>query len=305
VSSSLIPPVSQRSGIRPLWTQYLGVKLRSLVFAREQGGILIWDTQDRLHLFDRLGRRQATWRSLEILAGVCCADDGSAFAAISRGGKISWLAPDLRPRWQQTLPHSLLAAALEPLGQYLAIADMQANVYLLDRHGRSVFQTQSPRPLHHLTFVPAAAYLLGSADYGLVIGLDSRGHCGWRDGLVAHVGSLSVSGDGARILLACYSEGLQFYNLAGENLGRRHVGEPCRLATLSFDGGRLLAAGLGTRLLVLDRDGDLLSDYELETPVVALALAALGEFAVVAQANGQVLGLDLRALPSGRRGQAP
>jgi hypothetical protein len=73
--------------------------------------------------------------------------------------------------------------------------------------------------------------------------------------------------------------------------------EPCRLAALSFDGRRVLAAGRGNRLLRLDHHGKVSAIHLLDRPAVALALSALGERAVVALADGGVLALDLRGLP--------
>src|SRR5207302_3270900 len=108
-----------------------------------------------------------------------------------------------------------------------------------------------PRPLVHLVFVPAAPFLVGSADLGLVVCHDLQGKQIWRDALVANVGSVAVSGDGAAIVLACFSEGLRRFTLTGQNRGRLALGESCRLAALSFDGSRLLAGGLGNRFLLL------------------------------------------------------
>jgi hypothetical protein len=147
--------------------------------------------------------------------------------------------------------------------------------------------------LHFLAFVPQAPFVIGSADYGLVACFDLRGQCSWRDGLVAHVGSLAVSGDGERVELACFTEGLQRYTLAGRNRGRQQIGEPCRLAALSFDGQQTLAAGLSSRLLLLDRKGRALATHDLGSPATALALAALGDRAAVALADGRVMGFDV------------
>ena len=158
-------------------------------------------------------------------------------------------------------------------------------------------QVQTPRSLHYLAFVPAAAFLLGSADYGLVGCYDQAGRCVWRDGLVAHVGSLAVSGDGGLAALACFTEGLQRYNVAGKNLGRLTVGEPCRLAALSFDGRQILAAGLSNRLLLLDSGGQVHGAHPLDKQPVAVVLGALADRAAAAFGDGTVLSLDLREPP--------
>jgi hypothetical protein len=262
--------------------------------ARERGTLLAWDENSWLYLLNRKGERQAQVHGAAALTAACAADDGSAYAALGSRGEVWWLAPDLMPRWQRTVPFPPLAASLDPLGQYLAVSDARGHLHLFDRHGRPRFRVETPRPLYHLAFVPEAPRLVGCADFGLVACFDPTGRCVWRDGLVAHVGSLTVSGDGTRVTLACFTEGLRFYSLDGSKQGGRALPEPCRLAGLSFDGRLCLAGGLGNRLLLLDGQGHSLSDLLLDKPAVALALAPLGESAAVALPDGRILGLSLR-----------
>ena len=131
---------------------------------------------------------------------------------------------------------------------------------------------------------------------GLVACLDLKGNWTWRDGLVVHIGSLAVSGNGDTVLLACFTEGLRRYTVTGKNLGRLAAAEPCRLAALSFDGRLVLAAGLSNRLLLLDAEGRTLAMHPLDQPATALALGALGEQAYAALPDGRVIALDLREL---------
>jgi hypothetical protein len=145
--------------------------------------------------------------------------------------------------------------------------------------------------------VPAAPYLLGAADYGLVACFDLTGRCHWRDGLVAHIGSLAVSGEGELVVLACYTEGLQRYTAGGANKGRIALAAPGRLAAISYDGGRLLVAGLSDRLDLLDREGRSLAQGNLDLPPAALAVSALGDTAAAALPDGKVVGLSLTDLP--------
>jgi hypothetical protein len=198
------------------------------------------------------------------------------------------------PRWQRVVPRRAVAAALDPFGQYLAVSDDRGNLCVFDRRGRPVCRVKNPRPLQHLAFVPEAPRLVGSADFGLVACYDLNGRCAWRDGPVVHTGSLAVSGDGSRILLACFSEGLRGYSLTGQKLDRLPVPEPCRLAALTYDGRFTLIAGLGERLLLLDPKGHPLCTHLLDQPAVAVALGALGDRAVVALPDGRVLDFDLR-----------
>jgi hypothetical protein len=281
--------------MRPLWSQSLGGPARGVALAREKGWILAWDEAGWLSLLDPKGARQAHVRAGGALAAACCSDDGSAWAAVGTRGEVWWLAPDLTTRWEGAVPAPALTAALDPFGQYLAVADARGQLHVLDRLGRGVCHLQSPRPLHHLAFTPTG--LVGSADYGLVAGFDLAGRWTWRDGLVAHVGALSVSGDGGEVLLACFSEGVLRYDGQGKKGGQLATPEPCRLVSVSFDGQRLLVGGLGNRLELLEPGRGVVASHPLEHPPAALALAALGDSAVVALAGGPVIRLSLKRPP--------
>jgi hypothetical protein len=292
--SPSIPKTSAQPGvIRPAWVHSLPAGPRGLSLARERGWLLTWDANHWVYLLNRTGHRQAQWHTPGPLVAACGAEDGSAYGAVGGNGQIWWLAPDLMPRWERAVARPATAVAMDPFGQYLAVADAGGNLTLFNHSGRSVFQVQGARPLAHLAFVPAAPYLVGSADYGLVTCVDPGGKTVWRDGLVAHVGSLAPNGDGTLVALACFSEGLQRYTASGQNLGRLGLPEPCRLLSLSFDGDLLLMAGLGNQLRLLDREGNTRATHALDQPAVALALGPLGENAVVALLDGPVIGLEL------------
>jgi len=291
---SVLPsPVPTRATIQPTWTHALSARPRGLALARERGWLMAWDDNHWLYLLNQAGQRQAQVRMATPVAAACCADDGSAVAALGAGGEVWWLAPDLTTRWERALAVPALAAATDAFGHYLAAADSRGGLTVFDRAGKTVVQVQSPRPFHFLAFVPAAPNLIASADYGLVACFDLTGKWLWRDGLVTLAGALSVSGDGESIVMACFTEGLQRYNLAGRNLGRLPVIEPCRLASVSFDGRLTLATGMSNRLLLLNDRGQLIASQALEQSPVAIALGALADRANVALPDGRVLGLDL------------
>jgi hypothetical protein len=98
------------------------------------------------------------------------------------------------------------------------------------------------------------------------------------------------------VVLACFSDGLRRGTAATGIKGHLTTKEPCRLAALSFAGRLALVAGRANRLLLLNDRGRPLGIHLLERPAVALAVAALGERAVVAITDGGVLALDLRTV---------
>src|SRR5437868_5836014 len=195
MSSSSSPPSAARppGAFRLLWSHYLPAKPCGLALARERGWVLAWDANHWICLLNRGGERQAQWRPPDRLVMACCAEDGSAYAAVGGKGEVWWLAPDLMPRWEQSVAHPALACALDPFGQYLAVSDARGFIHIFDRQSRTVCRLQGPRPLYHLAFVPAVASLVCCADFGLVAALDLKGNWLWRDGLVANVGAMAVS----------------------------------------------------------------------------------------------------------------
>ena len=105
-TGSIPAPRPLNTRLRTLWTLKIGTRLRGLVLARERGRLLAWDDNHWLYLLTHKGERQGQWHSPGDLAAVCCADDGSAYAAVGTRGDIWWLAPDLMPRWQAALAAS-------------------------------------------------------------------------------------------------------------------------------------------------------------------------------------------------------
>jgi hypothetical protein len=286
-----------------LWSQKIAAPLRGLALARERGWVLAWDSADGLYLWDRLGRRQAQRRSPGVLAAAACADDGGSFAVAGERGELWLLAPDLTPRWERPLGERGAAVALDPLGTHVAVADGGSSLRLFDRQGKELWKSPTFRPLRHLAFIPEKPVLAGSADFGLVACFDADGKLLWRDGLVAHVGSLAVSGDGAVIALACFTEGVYCYGVEQSQPKRIAQAAPCHLAAVSYGGDVFLTAGLQNQVALRDPDGAVRQELTAEGPIAALALGALGEFAVVGLAEGQVLGLTPRTSP--RRPEPP
>ncbi|MFN4259442.1 MAG: hypothetical protein ACK4RK_09085 [Gemmataceae bacterium] len=277
-----------------LWSQPISATVQGFALARERNWLVLWDAKQWLYLVDSHGQRQGQFQASADIRMASIADDGSGLAAVTANGSLLWLAPDMTLRWQETLSASGLSVATDPLGQYLAVADQQGQLHILDHLGQRISQSQCPRPLRYLAFIPEAPALVGCADFGWVACGDWRGNWQWHDGLVAHVGSLAVDGAGQAILLACYGEGLRQYAVTGKHVGRLAVGEPCRLAAVSYDGQWLAAADLSHRLLLIDREQRIRFVHALEQPPVAVALSPLADRAYVLLANGVLTCLETK-----------
>ena len=271
-----------------VWSQKLSATPRGLVLAREAHNVLAWGADHWLHLLNHAGARQGQSREVDPVVSACCADDGSAYAVVGGAREVAWLGPDLMPRWRKALPHAPLAAALDAFGRYLAVADEKGSVHLFDARGEVVGRASSARPLCHVAFVPAAPWLVGSADFGLAGSFDMKGTWRWRDGLIVNIGSLAVNGDGSQLLLDCFSEGLRRFDASGKPLDALRLPEPCRLVAQSFDGSRILVAAMDSQIWLIDPQGRILAGQRFAQPVSALALAALADFAIVALADGTI-----------------
>jgi hypothetical protein len=281
--------------LRLLWSQSIPAPLRGLSLARERNSVLAWDGQDNLYLFDQAGRMQAQRPSPAPIGTSACAEDGNG-AAVSgvQAPIVYWLAPDLSPRWHRPLPQRATALAVEPLGQRVAVADAGSSLHLIDCDGQTVWRAITPRPLHYLAFVPEKTALVGAADFGLVVCFGADGECLWRDGLVAHVGSLSVSGDGGCLLLACFGDGLYRYNADGPRQQRIVLDAPCRLAAVSYTGDRLLTVDHDRHVRLRNLEGVRRDSLRMEGSIVALALGALGDAGMVGLADGSIHRVDTR-----------
>ncbi len=274
-----------------LWSQSFVPPLRGLALAREPGTALVWDERHHLACLDAVGDRRAQASAPGPIVTACAADDGSCFAAAGRDGQLWLLGPDLLPRWERAVGKRPLAVALSALGEQVAVADAGAGLHVFERSGRPAWSATTARPLQFLAFVPEGPALVGAADHGLVCCFGASGSSLWRDGLVAHVGSLACTGDGATIALACFTEGLVCYGLTQPRQRRLPRAAPCRLAALSYDGETMLTVGLDQRLFWRDRDATVRAEMALEGTAVGVALGALGQPALIALAEGQVLAL--------------
>jgi hypothetical protein len=259
--------------------------------------LIIWDRDHDLTRLDRLGQVIVRRPAPASLVAATCSDDGNTVAAIGKRGQVWMMTPELTTMWERSFPRRPVALALDCLGRQLAVADEAGGVHVLDTSGKVVWRAEAVRPLVHLALIPEAPVLVGSAEFGLVCAFDRTGHCLWRDGLVAHVGSLATSGDGGRIVLACFTEGLCCYALSQPKQERLPKAGPSRLAGLDYTGQTIVTAGLDSQLTLRDAGGAVRDELPLRAAPVAIAVEALGESVVAALTNGDVVRVGLPGEP--------
>jgi hypothetical protein len=242
---------------------------------------------------DPAGRVELRQRAPMTPVAVTMSDDGRLIGVVGRRGQVCLLTLDLVPIWERSLPRKPTALALDHLGRRLAVADEAGGVFVFDREGHEIWRASAARPLTRVAFVPEAPALIGAAEFGLVCAFDAAGICTWRDGLVAHVGSLAVSGTGDLILLACFNEGLCTYALGRPRSQRLPMSPPVRLAAVDYRGEVIVAVGLDGNLLRCAADGTRQLELPLPANPVALCVEALGGAAIVALADSTLIRVEM------------
>jgi hypothetical protein len=280
--------------VRTLWSQAVSSSLRGLSAAHERGWFLVWDNHNALFLFNHAGQRQAQANPPGDLVAACASADGRTYAAVGGQGQVWLLAPDLTPRWQRSIDQRATAVALDSFGQRVAVAGADGALHLFDEAGSALWKSSVPRPLHHLAFVPERPNVVGAADFGLAACFDAHGRCVWRDGLVAHIGSLSTTGDGSVIALACFSEGVCCYSLVDGPKTRLTAPSfgSCRLLASSYDGKLWLTVGLDQRIVLRQPDGLVRAEMAVASQPTAVTLDPLGTRGAAALADGTLLAFD-------------
>lgn len=282
----------------PDWSYRLGAAAAGLAYAREAAYVLAWDANLWLSLVNRRGQLQGKAKQEAVVAAAAAAEDASAFAVATTQGHVAWLGRDLTPRWKQTLVRRPTALAIDSLGTALAVADEDGRLHLFDAAGLALGPpVPTPRPAAHLAFLPGQAVLVAAGDFGWIAAFDLRGKRWlWQDSPVVHLGDLACSGDGSTVAVACYSEGLRRYDAAGRPRPPLPTPEPARLASATYAGDSYLVGSVFGTVYGLDAEGQVRSNRRMEPAPVGLALAPRGEAAVVALADGRLMGLDLASV---------
>jgi hypothetical protein len=278
--------------VRLAWSRELSSPPLGLSLARESGCALVFDVERMLTRLDRLGQVELRRAAPATPTAAVISDEGRHVAALGRRGQVWLLSAEFDVIWQRSLSRQPVALAIDHLGRAVAVSDEGGGLHVFDERGQEVWHSATPRPLVHLAWVPEVGALVGSADLGLVCAFDRRGQYLWREGLVANVGSLAVSGRGERIVLACFSEGLCCYSLERPRQTRFPDAGAARLAAVGYRGEPVLSVGQDHRLTLLDAEGKRRAEWAPPAAPQAVALSALGERAVVTTERA-VVGIEI------------
>ena len=278
----------------PLWTLPLDAVPRGLSLAREPQRLLVWTDANWLFWTSRKGERQAQTHLPQPIAAAAVSDDGSAFAVAEVDGRISWLAPDLRPRWDRIVKGKPTAVVIDPLGLVVAVATNQCQIILIYADGEIAREVSCPRSAHFLAFVPGTTTLIAAADLGWIGAFDLEiGDWIWRDAPVVSFGGMSVAGCGEPILLGCFSEGLRGYKKDGKPWAFDGAVPHCRYVMTSYDASMLVTLQMDGMICAQTLDLKPRFSYRPDAAVIGLAISSLGDVVWMAQTDRNIVALSL------------
>jgi hypothetical protein len=298
--------VRSSSRIEPstAWTVVTDAPLKGMALAREAGSVFAWDEADQLYRIDPKGQFQSVARAPGKILHGAISDDGSLVALLGEGSRLWLMDGDFELMHERSAISDPLSIAVDPHGRYVAVASKMNMVQFYSRHAKQAGKFETRQPLSSMIFVPDRLFMLGTGAYGSVvgIGLVVRGSTGaidgaivWNEAITSSVGRLATTGDGQMILLACFSHGVQRYDIEGRSEGAYHLGGSAGHAIPDFAGRSIAVATLEGELAILSGAGNVKWRTTLNRPAIALENDALGRYVIYGQATGEVVRLDLQA----------
>lgn len=282
-------------GTRPTqrWGFATSAPLVELQVARETGEVVAADADGTLYLLNRHGELTQHLPIKCPIKRLTAADIGGAFAAILHDDSLLWLDDRLQVVWNRVMSEDVLSLSMTPHGTHVLVALTSGQNLLYDRDKRKVSTFESLRPLRWVSWLLTTPGFVAAADYGLLARYAWPGQQEWNERLWSSVGDMAATGDGASIVLAGLSLGLQVFDGTGAALGSFVMEGTAHRVALTYQPYRIAAASLEHRLLLLDAQGGV--KWQLQTPadVVKLHLAPLGDWLIVGLADGRVVRLDL------------
>ncbi len=277
--------------------------LKGMSLAREAGAVFAWDEADQLYRINAHGEFQSVARAPGRVLAAAISDDGSVVGLLGEGSKLWIMDGDFTLLHERTSIGEALSIALDPHARYLAVGSKLNVVQFYTIHGKSAGRIETRQPLSSLVFVPSQPYLIGIGAYGSICGIElfpkgTTGHLDgatvWYEALMSGVGRLATTGDGAMILVSCYTHGVQRHNIAGKSEGAYHLGGSANQAVPDFSGRIIGVATTEGELVILSGTGNVRWRTTLPHPAAHVETDALGRYIVHGQATGEIVRLNLQ-----------
>ena len=288
----------------PAWTVVTDAPLKGMRLAREAGSVFAWDEADQLYRVDAGGEFQSVARAPGKILHGDVSDDGSLVALVGEGSRLWLLDGDFELIHERPVIAEPLSIAVDPHGRYVAVGSKLNVVQFYTRHAKLAGKFGTKQPLSSMVFVPDRLFMVGIGAYGSIAGiaLVPRGSNGaldgsivWNEALMSGVGRLSTTGDGQMILIACFTHGVQRFDIEGRAEGAYHLGGSAGHAVPDFAGRSIAVSTIEGELAILSGAGNVKWRTTLNRPAMALETDALGRYVVYGQATGEIVRLDLQS----------
>jgi hypothetical protein len=286
--------LSRGEGKRPraAWSFATEAPLVALACARETGETLAADEAGGLYRLDRHGKLANVTHGPSPIRGLAWSDTGGGGIALIGEEKLYWFDRQLTFQgWiEQTEP--ILSVALEAHGMYAAANLASCSTVLYDANRKQVRRFRSVQPLKTVEFLIHKPALVAVTEFGMLVSLDFQGESLWQQQLFAHVGDLSITGDGQKILLASYTHGIKCHDEHGSQIGSYQMGGTIFKVSSSYDGRRMAAATTEHFFYYMNSDGQILWRTILPEDVCRLHCDPLGTAVVVGLQSGRIARLE-------------
>lgn len=286
------------------WTIVTEAPLKGFALAREAGRILAWDEGNQLYLLNTQGESLSFSRVPQRIVAGAVSDEGSLIALLGDGDDASLLLlnADFEVEVERPAPSESSFLTIDSHGRYVAVGSRLGAISFFNKYGRPAGRLETIQPLAHFCFLADRPFAVGSASFGMLVGVELEAARGggrldaelvWQDRLMSNVGRLTVSGDGGMILASCFTHGIQRFDLKGRNEGSYHLGGTVSHAVPDFPGRTIVAATLEGELAVMSSAGNVRWRTRLPRPPIALEVDPLGRYVIHGHSTGELVRLDL------------
>lgn len=276
------------AGVPVTWNWFSHGTLRGLTLERESLSIVAWDDARHLYRLHPQGRLESETRLEDDIRLVACSDTGQRTFVLGTGLNLKIFDRSGKTLHQIPVPFDPRALAVDPFGDYIAIASSDARLAILNRAGKVIGRAETPQPYRHLSFVPATGQWVAAAEQGVVAGHDDKGNLLWKETMYSTIGNMAMDEAGRTVALAAFGYGVVRFDANGRREGAYQLPRPPHLVAIDFDGSKLVASSVDGYLIVLNYDGHILAERALAEKAIGIAMDPLSRFVVLAFASGEI-----------------
>jgi len=258
----------------------------------ECGDFVAADAMGNLYRLDPLLNVTLVTRLAELARLLAWSAVGHYGVAVVGKNSLVGLDAGLKVLWTTAVPFTCTALAIDPFGSYTMVASADGGFLLLDDRGKRIRQVETARPLIRAEFVYDEPVFLAIAEHGLLGAYAVTGKKIWEQTPLSNLGDLSLLQQTGFFCLAMLNHGIQVFNGKAEQQGTLLLDGTVNRISASYDGRLVMAATVEGQLYRLNQQGETAWYSTPAVPVKRLFSHPLGQSAVVALQNSQLLRLE-------------